>query len=115
MNIDERIQMQESELYIQELLSKRNRGTEGCINTSEIARKVGISTSDLNSFLQDMGILCRKNGSLMPTVKYRSLKLVKERSTFKFTTTGRIREIIYPVWTKEGVEFLERVLNFKIR
>ena len=115
MNIDERIQMQESELYIQDLLRKRNRGTEGCINTSEIARKAGLSTSDLNSFLQDMGVLRRKNGSLMPTAKYRSLNLVKERSTFKFTTTGRIREIIYPVWTKEGVEFLERVLKVRIR
>lgn len=115
MNINERMQMQDSEVYIQELLKMRNRGTEGCINTSEIARKVGLSTPDLNSFLQDKGILCRRNGVLVPTEKYRCLKLVKERSAFKFTSTGKIREIVYPVWTKEGVEFLERELKVKIR
>ena len=114
MNIDEKMQMQDSELFIQEMLKKRNRGTEGCINTSEIARKMGITTADLNSFLQDMGVLCRRNGALMPTAKYQSMGLVKMRSTFKFTAAGKLREIVYPVWTKKGVAFLERELKIKI-
>lgn len=114
MNIDEKMQMQDSELFIQEMLKKRNRGTEGCINTSEIARKMGITTADLNSFLQDMGVLCRRNGALMPTAKYQGMGLAKTRSTFKFTAAGKLREIVYPVWTKKGVAFLERELKIKI-
>lgn len=114
MNIDEKMRMQDSEVFIQELLRKRNLGTEGCINTSEIARRMGLVTADLNSFLQDMGVLCRRNGMLMPTAKYQGMGLVKTRSTFKFTATGKVREIVYPVWTKKGVAFLERELNIKI-
>lgn len=114
MNIDEKMQMQDSELFIQELLKKRNRGTEGCINTSEIARRMGLSTADLNSFLQDQGVLCRRHGMLIPTARYQSLNLVKVRSTFKFTAAGNVREILYPVWTPKGVAFLERELNIKI-
>jgi len=115
MNIDEKMQMYDSELFIQELLKKRNRGTEGCVNTSEIARQMGITTTDLNSFLQDMGILCRRKGALMPTTKYKGMGLVKIRSTFKFTSAGRVREIVYPVWTKKGMAFLERELKIKIK
>ncbi|MBO4892106.1 MAG: phage antirepressor KilAC domain-containing protein [Prevotella sp.] len=114
MNIDEKMQMQDSELFIRELLKKRNRGTEGCINTSEIARRMGLSTADLNSFLQDQGVLCRRHGMLIPTARYQSLNLAKVRSTFKFTAAGKVREILYPVWTPKGVAFLERELNIKI-
>lgn len=41
-------------------------------------------------------------------------KLEMQRSSFKFTPEGKIKEIVYPVWTKKGVEFLERELRVKI-
>jgi len=115
MNTNEKMELMESEALVQEMLRKRNLGTEGCVLTSEIARKAGLSTSDLNSFLLDQGILCRQRGVLMPTDKNRRLGLTKQRSSFKFTAQGKLKEIVYPVWTKKGVVFLEGVLKIRIK
>ena len=113
MDAKEKMKMEESEFFVQEMLEKRNRGTEDCVTTSEIARKVGISTNDLNSFLQDKGVLFRRGRVLMPTERFRDSGYLKMKSSFRFTAEGKIKEVVYPVWTTKGVEYLGKVFFSK--
>ena len=59
-----------SEHIIADLLEKRNKGTEDCVLTSDIAHEIGMNTLDFNSFLIDKKILERRNHRLRPTEKY---------------------------------------------
>jgi hypothetical protein len=47
------------------------------------------------------------------TLKYQDRGLTKNRSTFRYTRQGQLIEIVYPVWTPQGVEFLHKLLRIK--
>ena len=102
-----------SENIIAEMLEKRNKGTEDCILTSDIAKEIGMSAPDLNSFLIDKKILERRNHRLRLTEKYADKGYTKFRSQFKYSSRGELKEIVYPVWTPKGVDFLWKVLKIK--
>ena len=99
--------------FVAEMLKKRNKGTEDCTLTSDIAKKLGISAPDLNQFLIDQKIMVRKERRLQMTSRYNGQGYTKNRSQFKFNSRGELKEVVYPVWTPKGVEFLFKVLNIK--
>ena len=100
-----------SEHIIADLLEKRNKGTEACVLTSDIAHEIGMNTLDCNSFLIDKKILERRNHRLRPTAMYANKGYTMFRSQFKYSSRGELKEIVYPVWTPEGVEFLKKLLK----
>lgn len=100
-----------SENIISGMLESRNRGTEDCILTSDIAKEIGMSAPDLNSFLIDKKILERRNHRLGLTEKYADKGYTKFRSQFKYSSRGELKEVVYPVWTPKGVDFLRKVLK----
>lgn len=100
-----------SEHIIADLLEKRNKGTEDCVLTSDIAHEYNMNTLDFNSFLIDKGILERRNRRLQPTEKYANKGYTMFRSQFKYSSRGELKEIVYPVWTPEGVEFLRKLIE----
>jgi len=100
-----------SENIIAEMLEKRNKGTEDCVLTSDIAHEIGMNAPDLNSFLIDQKILERRNHRLRLTEKYADKGYTMFRSQFKYTCRGELKEIVYPVWTPKGVEFLRKILK----
>lgn len=100
-----------SEHIIADLLEKRNKGTEDCVLTSDIAHEYNMNTLDFNSFLIDKGILERRNRRLQPTEKYANKGYTMFRSQFKYSSRGELKEIVYPVWTPEGVEFLRKLIK----
>ena len=102
-----------SENIIADMLEKRNKGTEDCVLTSDIAHEIGMNTLDFNSFLIDQKILERKNHRLQPTAKYADKGYTKFRSQFKYSSRGALKEIVYPVWTPQGVEFLKKILKIE--
>ena len=100
---------------VKEMLEKRNKGTEDCVLTTQIAKCVGMSAPDLNSFLIDLGVLKRtKCGSLKIASEYSEMGLTKQRVAFRFTARGTFVEDQFPVWTEEGVRFLENKLKVKL-
>jgi len=99
-----------SEELIAEMLEKRNRGTEDCVLTSAIAKKIGLSTTDFISFLIDQKILERVNHRLQPTAKYAHLGYTMFRSQFRYTRRGYLNEVVFPVWTPLGVQFLNTLV-----
>lgn len=102
-----------SEHIIADMLEKRNKGTEDCVLTSDIAHEIGMNTLDFNSFLIDQKILERRNHRLQPTAKYADKGYTKFRSQFKYSSRGALKEIVYPVWTPQGVEFLKKKLKIE--
>ena len=102
-----------SEHIIADLLEKRNKGTEDCVLTSDIAHEIGMNTLDFNSFLIDQKILERRNHRLQPTAKYADKGYTKFRSQFKYSRRGALKEIVFPVWTPQGVEFLKKILKIE--
>ena len=109
----EKMAVQPMNEVIAKLLMQRNKGTEDCVTTSEYAREIGMHAPDLNSALIDLGILERKSGQLRLTLKYQERGYTMNRSCFKYTKRGQLVEIVYPVWTSKGVDFLRKKLNIK--
>ncbi len=99
--------------FVAEMLEKRNKGTEDCMLTSDIAKKIGISAPDLNQFLIDQKIMVRRDRKLQLMTRYNGQGYTKNRSHFKFNSRGELKEVVYPVWTPKGVEFLFGVLKIK--
>ena len=105
--------MRVSEEIVADMLERRNRGTEDCVLTSDIANEIGMRAPDLNSFLIDQKIMERKNHQLKLTQKYEDKGLTKNRSQFKYNSRGELKEVVYPVWTPKGVEFLRKLLKIQ--
>ena len=105
--------MRVSEEIVADMLERRNRGTEDCVLTSDIANEIGMRAPDLNSFLIDQKIMERKNHQLKLTQKYADKGLTKNRSQFKYNSRGELKEVVYPVWTPKGVEFLRKLLKIE--
>ncbi len=105
--------MRVSEEIVADMLERRNRGTEDCVLTSDIANEIGMRAPDLNSFLIDQKIMERKNHQLKLTQKYEDKGLTKNRSQFKYNSRGELKEVVYPVWTPKGVEFLRKLLKIE--
>ena len=106
--------MRVSEEIVADMLERRNRGTEDCVLTSDIANEIGMRAPDLNSFLIDQKIMERKNHQLKLTQKYEDKGLTKNRSQFKYNRRGELKEVVYPVWTPKGVEFLRKLLKIEL-
>ena len=106
--------MRVSEEIVADMLERRNRGTEDCVLTSDIANEIGMRAPDLNSFLIDQKIMERKNHQLRLTQKYEDKGLTKNRSQFKYNSRGELKEVVYPVWTPNGVEFLRKLLKIEL-
>ena len=113
MNTKEKMAIQPTNEIVANMLKERNKGTEDCTLTSEFARSIGMNAPDLNSCLKDLGILKKVDGVLQLTMKYQGKGLTMNRSAFKYNRQGQLIEIVYPVWTPKGIEFLEKKLNLK--
>lgn len=113
MNTRERMAMQPTNEVIAKMLAERNKGTEDCVTTSFLARQIGMTPMELNECLIDLKILKRnrREKSLKLTQKHENKGLSKYRSKFSYNCQGQIFEIVYPVWTKKGVEFLAKQLG----
>ena len=111
MNAMEKMAVQPTNEVVSKMLKDRNKGTEDCVTTSEVAREWGMTAPDLNRSLIDMNIMKRSGADLQLTLKYQSLGYAKTRSVFRYSRMGQLKEIVYPVWTPKGVDFLRRLLK----
>ena len=113
MNTKEKMMMQPMNEYVAAMLKQRNKGTEDCITTTEYARELGMTAHELNKSLIDMDVMMRRDGQLKLTIKYQEKGYTKNRSSFKYTRQGQLKEIVFPVWTSKGVEFLNKKLGIR--
>lgn len=84
-----------------------NKLTLGCVTTGRVARRLRMTVRELYRKLDELGILFRDSGMWMLTPKYAALGLLRYRYTLYYTLDGERKVRIYPVWTEQGVAFLE--------
>ena len=115
MTQEENKMMQQTNEIVCDMIRQRNAGTENCRSTSELAREIGIHAMDLNHFLMDVGVLYRDRGTgeLKLTEKFQNRELSKNRSCFRYGRNGKLKEIVYPVWTEKGEELIMKLTQGK--
>ena len=115
MTTKEKMMMKPTQEYIRKMLHKRNEGTEDCILSSELASEFGISAPDLHRYLIDIGFLYRERPTreLKVSKKYDGRGFEKYRSHFEYTKTGELKEIVYPVWTQKGQDYIKKIIKSK--
>ena len=111
MNTKEKKMMQMNSEFVCNMLKQRNAGTQDCITSTDLAREIGIRVTDLNQFLIDREVLCRKHRELQLSLKYQGLGLAKRRSCFRYKKTGELKEIVYPVWTEKGQRLIKEMVK----
>ena len=113
MTTEEKRMMQQTDEIVCDMIKQRNAGTQNCRCTSELAREIGIHTLDLNHFLLDVGVLYRERGTgeLKLTAKFQERGLSKNRSCFRYGRNGKLKEIVYPVWTEKGEDFILKLIQ----
>ena len=80
--------------------------TVGCITTATVARRIGMTATALYQKLKEHGILFKSDGIWMLMPKYTGMGLLRYRYIPYYTMLGERKVRVYPVWTREGIEFL---------
>ena len=105
----------EEQLYREErqlrAMVECNLLTIGCKATATVARRLGMTASELSRRLKERGVLYKSDGMWMLMPKYTGLGLLRYRYTPYYTLLGERKVRIYPVWTERGVEFLEQQMG----
>ena len=104
--------MNEAERIVGHTLQRENRGDEGCLTVTEIARELDMEARDLNSFLRDMGIQRWKQGQYRLTPQYEGRGLTHDRLFIYYSTKdGKKKRQTYLVWTPKGLEFIRSLIQ----
>ena len=88
-----------------------NTLTIGCVTTATVARRLKMTASALYRLLNERHILFKSDGMWMLMPKYTGRSLLRYRYTPYYTLLGEKKLRVYPVWTKQGIEFLEQQMG----
>ena len=90
-----------------------NTLTIGCVTTATVARRLGMTASALYRLLNERHILFKSDGMWMLMPKYTGLGLLRYRYIPYCTMFAEKKVRVYPVWTKQGVDFIKRQLKIE--
>ena len=113
MKTKEKVLLQSSQELISNMMKERNAGTEDCITTTDLARDIGIPREYLAEYLVKQDLLCKVRFHKQASRKAIDSGYAMSRYRFEYDSKGRLKEIEYPVWTPEGVDFIKRKLRLK--
>ena len=111
-NQNEKLMTKEEMMYREERQLKAivecNLLTTDCVTTGTLARRLQMTASTLYRLLKERGILYHSDGMWMLMPKYTGLGLLRYRYSLYYTLLGEKKVRTYPVWTKQGVVFVEQ-------
>lgn len=113
MKTKEKVLLQSSQELISNMMKERNAGTEDCITTTDLARDIGIPREYLAEYLVKQNLLCKVRFHKQASRKAIDSGCAMSRYRFEYDSKGRLKEIAYPVWTPEGVDYIKRKLRLK--
>ena len=90
-----------------------NTLTIGCVTTATVARRLKMTASALYRLLNERHILFKSDGMWMLMPKYTGLGLLRYRYIPYCTMFAEKKVRVYPVWTKQGVDFIKRQLKIE--
>ena len=91
-------------------MAECNKLTMECRTTGQIARQLRMTVKQLYRRLEELGILFKDSGMWMLAPRYTSLNLLRYRYSLYYTLMGEQKVRTYPVWTQQGVAFIEDML-----
>ena len=83
-----------------------NKLTYGCLTTSQVANRLGMTARELYRVLKDRKILFCDSGMWMLEPEYVGLGLLVYRYAPYYTLAGEFKVRTYPVWTERGADFV---------
>ena len=105
----------EEQMYREErqlkAIVKCNLMTTDCVTTGTMARRLKMKASELYRKLKERKILYHSDGMWMLMPEYTGLGLLRYRYTLYYTLLGEKKLRVYPVWTKDGVEFVTTTME----
>ena len=111
-NQNEKLMTKEEMMYREERQLKAivecNLLTTDCVTTGTLARRLQMTASALYQKLKERKILFKSDGMWMLMPKYTGLGLLRYRYSLYYTLLGEKKVRTYPVWTKQGVVFVEQ-------
>lgn len=85
--------------------------SEGTINTTVIAKELGMSAEALNKKLHDMNILYKSGSTWVLYSKYQSEGYTKTKTHHFTDSTGADRTNIQTYWTEKGRQFIHSLFK----
>lgn len=95
-----------ADMILAEKLERMNRHSKFCYTATEIAKTFGMEAPDLNSFLQDQGVIQKVHGHWQLTKNFQHMDLTAKRWKFEHDHDGRRRMKSTLVWTDRGRKFI---------
>ncbi len=89
-----------------------NEDTKNCLSATDVAKLCGMSVKRFNKMLVGLGIQKKRNGCFHLDENYEGYDFTKYRLHRYYSKEGPVKDIIYMVWTPEGVEWLKKILGF---
>lgn len=113
MKKNEKVLLQSSQVLICSMMKERNVGTEGCLTTTRLAREIGIPREYLAEYLVSQNLLRKVRFHKQASQKAIELGYAMIKVRFEYSSTGHLKEVAFPVWTPDGVDFIKRKLRLK--
>lgn len=83
----------------------------GLINTTTIAKELGLSAVRLNRTLHERKIIYHQQDSWVLYAKYQGLNYTGTETYPARQRDGSVKTVIHTKWTEEGRQFIHRLLN----
>ena len=88
-----------------------NRKTKGLPTTRKVAKKLGMKAPELYKLLRLEGVVTMDEYGYWFCDYYKDMKLALMRQFLHYSGEGELSIKQYPVWTKKGVKFIERMID----
>nr|MCR5680079.1 phage antirepressor KilAC domain-containing protein [Prevotella sp.] len=83
-----------------------NEDTTNCLTATDVAKLWGMKVAAFNRMLVDMGLQKWRGGCYNINEKFEGLGFTKYRLHRYYAKKGPVKDILYMVWTPQGVEWL---------
>ncbi len=83
-----------------------NEDTTNCLTATDVAKLWSMKVTAFNQMLVDMGVQKRRDGRYYINGKFEGLGFTKYRLHRYYAKEGPVKDILYMVWTPQGVEWL---------
>lgn len=103
--------MDEAERIVGRKLMVSNEASDDCLTMTDIAKLFNMKAGDMNSFLCDMGIQSWSRGQYRLREQYEGQGLAEDRLFIYYSREGKKKERTYLVWTRKGLDFIEKLIN----
>lgn len=87
--------------YVDKVLESKS-----CLNTTQIAKELGMSAISLNKKLSEKKVIYKTGGTWVPSVQYQDMGYTQTKTALFVDSEGNQRTSMLTVWTEKGRMFI---------